>query len=812
MPRTNILLKGDFDKKILRSRKPFSSIIVWEPTTIVMTSTSLSFSDVGVDEVEDEILLHEVKNVFIQGQVGGAHEAMHPDDERTLVIRTDPHGNNCGRTYIFRCKTPEECNQWRTAVKAAYKAAQAREEREKILSNMTAGQKALWYARTRVRCFYDSFKGQIIVAILIFTSFASDITEAQILPDSGSFQDQVFRKLEMFYTMSVLALGLSIGVPQVKMFRLVKIFRVIRLIRSDGAGGTCGADLLQDIPIGEQNHFCRRRRRRRGVAGEAKMEIGGRGEEAAGLDGSCRERNWIRTGRRRGRRGGDLIRVQALGAAVIPVSNAFLILLLVSCIYATLATHLFRDRSDLFFGNFSKSIFSVKPCDLLGPAADRGDFSHLNSWASAITRSLWVDQPDTTMVLMNVVLTGRTIACFLSNSLTSLSSVLLDEFLSSVTREKQEEQMRKEMEAEACRISGVLDPLTVSMTMFNDSLDLNSSSSSSSRTGSVEKGAAAWEGKDSRLLPTDHPIYLIKDDFDLMTMGGQLLNEQGEFDDKQFEEMMIKELLRYSQRQLTFCMTETGDADNKAIILMLKLLEVCMAGMEDRTKAMDERMERMEVLLKRNHSAGSAIFSSSSFPPPPPPSDISFVVDKVEKSIASIEGTLAAFMSMTPQQFFNAPFTPLPPPPAPPAAPAPAPAPASSARAEGKDEAILLQLQELQHMILNLSRYQNGSNGIKSAENYLSEQKAAGLQLNSIPRSSPSPLVSHHKPFELHRSVSDQYKSSQQRLDASSLTSLDAAKRREGSEEESVPAARRRRRAPSELPSHLVFHEQSDIR
>ena len=65
------------------------------------------------------------------------------------------------------------------------------------------------------------------------------------------------------------------------------------------------------------------------------------------------------------------------------------------------------------------------------------------------------------------------------------------------------------------------------------------------------------------MLPTDHPIYLIKDDFDLMTMGGQLLNEQGEFDDKQFEEMMIKELLRYSQRQLTFCMTETGDTDNK---------------------------------------------------------------------------------------------------------------------------------------------------------------------------------------------------------------------------------------------------------
>eukprot|EP00960_Hanusia_phi_P016948 498817-Hanusia_phi.AAC.2 len=50
-----------------------------------------------------------------------------------------------------------------------------------------------------------------------------------------------------------------------------------------------------------------------------------------------------------------------------------------------------------------------------------------------------------------------------------------------------------------------------------------------------------------------------------MTSGGKLLDDKGEFDAKQFEEMMLNELLRYAQRQLTFCMTETSDKDNKVM-------------------------------------------------------------------------------------------------------------------------------------------------------------------------------------------------------------------------------------------------------
>jgi len=40
------------------------------------------------------------------------------------------------------------------------------------------------------------------------------------------------------------------------------------------------------------------------------------------------------------------------------VSNALFVLLVFTAIYAVLATHLFRDRSDAYFGNFSASFFT----------------------------------------------------------------------------------------------------------------------------------------------------------------------------------------------------------------------------------------------------------------------------------------------------------------------------------------------------------------------------------------------------------------------------------------------------------------------
>ena len=46
----------------------------------------------------------------------------------------------------------------------------------------------------------------------------------------------------------------------------------------------------------------------------------------------------------------------ALGRAVVPLLNAFILLLLVSCFYAILGTHLFKNFDENFFGSFSASL------------------------------------------------------------------------------------------------------------------------------------------------------------------------------------------------------------------------------------------------------------------------------------------------------------------------------------------------------------------------------------------------------------------------------------------------------------------------
>jgi voltage-gated sodium channel len=51
--------------------------------------------------------------------------------------------------------------------------------------------------------------------------------------------------------------------------------------------------------------------------------------------------------------------VTALGAAVVPVSNAFFIMILATTIWAILGVNLFDKRSPEFFGNFGAAFFTV---------------------------------------------------------------------------------------------------------------------------------------------------------------------------------------------------------------------------------------------------------------------------------------------------------------------------------------------------------------------------------------------------------------------------------------------------------------------
>ena len=100
--------------------------------------------------------------------------------------------------------------------------------------------------------------------------------------------------------------------------------------------------------------------------------------------------------------------VTALLYGVIPVTNAFIILFVVTAIYAVLGTHIFGVQSPEYFGTFLTSLFTMMQ-------VVTGD-----SWSSAVTRSLFPPgEPNHSItfffvsyiliggtVLLNVVLTG----------------------------------------------------------------------------------------------------------------------------------------------------------------------------------------------------------------------------------------------------------------------------------------------------------------------------------------------------------------------------------------------------------------------
>ena len=165
----------------------------------------------------------------------------------------------------------------------------------------------------------------------------------------------------------------------------------------------------------------------------------------------------------------------------------------------------------------------------------------------------------------------------------SRSQVLLDEFITSVTQEKEElekqKQKLKEEEDMAHRVTGVLDPFVENLAQFNGNGDLTAKIARSYVTldedGSGGLSFDEFESAMSKnLLKTETEIKLLIDDFHILTEDGKLLDEEGEFSDVQFQKMMRGELKRYSQRRVQNAMSETNSKEFRAVLLAIKLLDL----------------------------------------------------------------------------------------------------------------------------------------------------------------------------------------------------------------------------------------------
>ena len=305
--------------------------------------------------------------------------------------------------------------------------------------------------------------------------------------------------------------------------------------------------------------------------------------------------------------------ITAISCALVPVTNAFLILLTITSIYAIAGTHLYGAMSPHYFGNLASSLFSMFQ-------VMTGD-----SWASMIARGLFVDsygepcnpgvmtqepcrtKTDVTfffvsyILLCTIILLNVIIAVLLglTNPLPCLPHLVFaglsvrvrtdsnactdtdvcaysDEFTITVQQEIQAKKQSMLVEAQARTITGVLDPLVQSLTNFEDEADLSARIDGWYRMFDHDDsgGIDFQEFKTGvKRLPGASGIHLTHDEFDQLTEYGRFTSDQGQIQRSDFQLIIKAQLTQLARREIANMLVMTESEEFKSTVMLLRLME-----------------------------------------------------------------------------------------------------------------------------------------------------------------------------------------------------------------------------------------------
>ena len=165
MPQEDILRVGVLEKKII------SNVVSWEARKAVLTKTHLCFSMKDETAMLEHIPLHEIINVFIEGQKPGQNKPRQPAEEgaademggllrslsiddaakdvssskdapQVMVIRTEPWGHCFGRTFSYRCSDDKSFLYWYNFLTDAMRQAKQQREEDEALQGQEGVRKA----------------------------------------------------------------------------------------------------------------------------------------------------------------------------------------------------------------------------------------------------------------------------------------------------------------------------------------------------------------------------------------------------------------------------------------------------------------------------------------------------------------------------------------------------------------------------------------------------------------------------------------------------------------------------------------------
>ena len=310
--------------------------------------------------------------------------------------------------------------------------------------------------------------------------------------------------------------------------------------------------------------------------------------------------------------------VVAISRCMLPLFNTCVILLVVNVIYAVMAAELFFPYSHELFGSFSKSaqtMFQVGSgdgwmTDVVRPLqeASREDSTPNVDGAEAMIALFFISY----IMLVYIVL------------INVMVSVLLEGFISAF-EEMQGKEKAEESTQEYKKIAHKLDPLMASLAAYTSPDHLKTMIErlflhiDVDRSGGVDY--KEFSDAVSRLPYEPRIQYFATEDWDAFTKGLTLVDEEGELDRQCFEQCILLELQRFSNRRIAHQMNESL-RDNTADSTLYLALKTCLTELyklsdkisesspctsNDEVSQLKEAVAEQQSTIRRQHETLDAL-------------------------------------------------------------------------------------------------------------------------------------------------------------------------------------------------------------
>jgi hypothetical protein len=527
--------------------------IFWDETLLMLTEDVLYFSRAEERLVLDFIHTKDLKECEVREDEDG------DDNTIEVIFRTKDDCRNCGRSYIFRTN-PKDAEEWEELTDATFERAHKELHDADMLAKY--GHSNFEMIRAKTKIMIETPLWQFMCAACICFGFLCDVGRAQMLVEDGSNTAKMFFSLDCAVTVCfALELLINIFALSENCFRLFYInpgnwFDVVLV-------AVLVVDLIQEATTGTTSPPVKQ------IRIIKVTKIFRHIKHLAALNRL----------------------VNSIGFCVIPMSMAFMILLVVTLVYSILGVYLFGARSPVYFNDLKSALLAMMRVSTgdYSLIYELFDVSHFDKNGNPCIEGRrksagGSDTGDDSQAFCGIVITDPAIAFFfvtyilMANVLllNVVVAVLLDEFLANVEREKGAADREVEALLAKQRVTGVLDPVTSNLTSFQNLEDLsrkidnifNQLDSDGGGELSFEEFKAGLKG-----IPGIAKIHMTADDFDIITEKGKHLGEQGTFNLEQFHRMMDTELNLYIFRGLCNVLKESSNVEFKTIVLMLKMIE-----------------------------------------------------------------------------------------------------------------------------------------------------------------------------------------------------------------------------------------------